>query len=86
MSWYSLPFNFGNGSLVQNVTFEQPKSQFFFFCEQSRKFMQSTFSSTMADSMPRDKLSLHLGRQVALQNEKYKKPEPAVEEVYNNYN
>ena len=48
--------------------------------------MQSTFPSTMADSMPGDKLSLHLGRQVALQNEKYKKPEPAVEEVYNNYN
>lgn len=48
--------------------------------------MQSTLPSTMADSMPRDKLSLHLGRQVALQNEKYKKPEPAVEEVYNNYN
>lgn len=31
MSWYSLPFNFGIGSLVQNVTFERPKSQFFFF-------------------------------------------------------
>ena len=44
--------------------------------------MQSTFPSTMAG----DELSLHLGRQVALQNEKYKEPEPAVEEVYNNYN
>ena len=83
MSWYSLPFNFGIGSLVQNVTFERPKSQFFFFffCEHSRKFMQSTFPSTMADSMSGDELSLHLGRQVALQNEKYKEPEPAVEEV-----
>ena len=86
MSWYSLPFNFGIGSLVQNVTFERPKSQFFFFCEHSRKFMQSTFPSTMADSMSGDELSLHLGRQVALQNEKYKEPEPAVEEVSNNYN
>lgn len=81
MSWYSLPFNFGNGSLVQNVTFEQPKS-IFFFCELSRKFMQSTFPSAMVG----DELSLLLGRQVALQNEKYKEPEPAVEEVYNNYN
>lgn len=48
--------------------------------------MQSTFPSTMADSMSGDELSLHLGRQVALQNEKYKEPEPAVEVVYNNYN
>ena len=48
--------------------------------------MQSTFPSTMADSMSGDELSLHLGRQVALQNEKYKEPEPAVEKVYNNYN
>ncbi|CAH3032775.1 unnamed protein product [Porites lobata] len=46
----------------------------------TRKFMQSTFPSTMADSMSGDELSLHLGRQVALQNEKYKEPEPAVEE------
>lgn len=72
-----MPFNFGIGS----VTFERPKSQLFFFCEHSRKFMQSTFPSTMADSMSGDELSLHLGRQVALQNEKYKEPEPAVEEV-----
>ena len=48
--------------------------------------MQSTFPSTMADSMSGDELSLHLGRQVAVQNEKYKEPEPAVQEVYNNYN
>ena len=48
--------------------------------------MQSTFPSTMADSMSGDELSLHLGRQVVLQNEKYKEAEPAVEEVYNNYN
>ena len=48
--------------------------------------MQSTFPSTMADSMSGDELSLHLGQQVALQNEKYKEPEPAVQEVCNNYN
>ena len=48
--------------------------------------MQSTFPSAMANSMPGDELSLHLGRQVALQNGKYKEPEPAVEEVYNKYN
>ena len=48
--------------------------------------MQSTFPSTMANGMSGDELSLHLGRQVALQNVKYKEPEPAVAEVYNNYN
>lgn len=45
--------------------------------------MQSTFPSTMADSMSGDELSkMHLGRQIALQDEKYQEPKPAVEEVY----
>lgn len=46
----------------------------------SRKFLQSSFPSMMAKTMSGDELSQHLGRQVSVHNEKYKEPEPEVDE------